>query len=144
MKKATPSGHDMRPASVRIFRAAVGLAVTIAAIWLISLVPYEMLREERARAFGEIRTTGQVVSKKIQEDDGEPLYLIKYKYFDLDGLRRTGMANMPQRWWKQFRRGSAVTVYFARSRPTLSRIRHMVEPKSQVWLRNWLRDDAPR
>lgn len=125
---------------IRLLRYAVGLAFIAGFVWLLSLVPYDIFREEKARAMGERMVYATVFNKKTVPDENGPLLVISYRYFDSDGIERIGVANMPEGLWKRIRKGSKVPVFYARSKPELSRVKYMVEPKFQKTLRGWLND----
>ncbi|WP_147822127.1 DUF3592 domain-containing protein [Salidesulfovibrio onnuriiensis] len=130
----------VRPLPVRLFRYALGLAFTAGFVWLLTQIPYDIFRQERARAMGERLVHATVFEKKAVPDQDGTLLVISYRYYDLSGVEYIGVANMPEVLWKRLQKGSKVPVYYARSKPQLSRVRYMIEPEFQKRLRDWLRD----
>lgn len=125
---------------IRILRILTGVAFTAGFIWLLYQIPYDIFREERARAMGERQVSALVFEKKLVEDVDGDLHIISYRYYDSDGVERIGVANMPRDLWKRLQKGSRVPVFYARSLPTLSRVKYMIEPEFQRTLRGWLAD----
>ncbi|CCH48635.1 DUF3592 domain-containing protein [Pseudodesulfovibrio piezophilus] len=124
----------------RFGRKLFGLAAITLIIVALWNIPYNILREERFRLFGESMTTGVVTEiRSEQATSGERLNFIEYKYVDNDGLARWGSARLPEATWKRFRPGSLLQVLYAKSRPDLARIQGEMEPPFQIWLRNLLR-----
>lgn len=112
------------------------MALIIIALWQI---PYDILREERFRVYGETRTAGVVTeTHTVVAENGKRRYLIEYKYVDQDGFARTATAPLPDDLWKQYRPGSRIDVLYIRSKPGMSRIIGEIEPVFQVWLRRML------
>jgi len=130
----------LRPLPIRILRVFIGLAFIAGFAWLLSQIPYGIFREERARAMGERMVHAEVFSKRTIPDEDGDLHVISYRYHDSDGIERIGVANMPASLWKRLQKGSRVPVYYARSKPELSRVKYMIEPEFQKKLRIWLRD----
>jgi hypothetical protein len=128
-----------RTPTQRIIRFLIGVTAIACIIFSLSLVPYDILRAERFRLFGETMTTGIVtsVSTKAGTEDGSRFF-IEYKYVDSDGLARHASARLPQQDWQRLRPGTRIEVLFARQRPGLSRVRHEIEPPFQQWLRRML------
>jgi hypothetical protein len=130
-----------RTKAVRIMRIALGFAGTALIIWALSSLPYDTFREERIRALGEHSTRGVVFSKRTEPDSDGPLYLITYRYSDMEGIEHVGMANLPRDRWQRLNKGDRIKVFFARANPALSRAQFMIEPAFQIKLRQWIRGD---
>lgn len=110
--------------------AAVALVVT-----LLSLVPYRVLREERARIFGEEHTMGLVESVRSEAVPGDGLrFFVDYKYVDRDGLLRWASARVDARAWGRLTPGARLRVSYARSRPELARIPGQEVSAFRAWL----------
>lgn len=121
---------------MRIFFGACAVALIIFAF---SQIPYDILREERFRLFGEVRTTGMVTETLTDNVPQEPpRFIVRYKYVDQDGQARHATALLPQPLWARYHPGSRIAVLYARPQPDLSRVPHEIEPAFQLWLRNLL------
>lgn len=123
-----------------LIRRVFGVMVIVAIIWGFYSIPYNILREERVRLYGEIRTSGLVLSARTGDSKAarEPIFIIEYKYVDPDGFAHTTEARLPRNAWGMYRPGSSVEVIYAKAKPTLSRVPHEIEPPFQVWLRDRL------
>lgn len=120
-------------------RRIMGIAAVCAILYGLYLVPYDILREERLRLFGETHTMGlvtEVRSNTIQPD--QPRFVIRYKYVDKDGFAREAEAPVPAAIWKTVHPGDRLEVFYVQSRPELSRIPGELEPSFQIWLRSVL------
>lgn len=133
------SSRPRRSPAVRLLRILIGLVAVAAIVYVLSALPYEVLRQERHRLFGEEVTIGRVTALRTDAAPQKGLqYFIDYKYVDQDGLARTGTAQVGRGLWIQFQTGARLNVLFARSRPGLSRIPGQVETPFQMWLRRML------
>ena len=121
----------------RAVRALIGVAAVGLIVWGLASIPYDILRAERARLYGEEATTGLVLRLRTDEDPAHPRarVVIEYTYADPDGFTRRAEARLPDSLWKRYRPGKVVKVLLVRGRPDLSRIPDEVEPAFQVWLR---------
>lgn len=131
-----PHGSPKTSKSLRILAgcAAIGLIV-----WLLSLVPYDILREERFRLFGEKHTSGVVLALETNDSAApENRFVIRYKFVDQDGYARTATAPLPEDIWSLYRPGNRIDVFYPSAKPELSRVPDEVEPPFQVWLRSVL------
>ena len=128
-----------RSPGVRLARIIIGILAVVAIVYGLSALPYDVLRVERYRLFGEVRTIGRVTALRTDVTRQEGLrYFIDYKYIDRDGLARQGTARIGRDLWIQFSTGDRLNVLFARSRPSLSRIPGEIETPFQHWLRRML------
>ncbi len=134
------SVYPKRTRAQKMIRLCGGTVVVALILYLFSLVPYDILREERHRMYGEVRTTGIVTEVRT---DGDPAdgsrFVMGYKYIDEDGFARQADALLPRDVWEKMQPGSLVHVFFVRARPHLARIEGEIEPGFQVWLRGMLR-----
>lgn len=124
----------------KIIRKVVGVFVVSAIVWCLYSVPYDVLREERLRLFGEEHTSGLVLSVHADTNARNPddRYLIEYKYVDPDGYAHTAYAALPFKVWQKFQAGSRIEVFYALSKPALARVPGEIEPPFQKWLRETL------
>ncbi len=124
----------------RLLRRILGAATIFAIIWAIYSVPYDILREERYRLFGENNTTGLVLLVRTNNaaQTPEERFVIEYKYVDPDGFARIASAPLPHDLWIKFRPGSRIEVIYARARPDLARVPNEIIPPFQAWLRKVL------
>jgi len=130
--------HSRTPAQKGI-RILLGITVVTLIIYTLSQVPYDILREERFRLFGEEYTTGIVTDLRTQTNgDRDSQFIINYKYIDQDGFARQAEASLPREIWSKYHPSSRIRVMYARTKPGLSRIKGEIEPKFQIWLRNLL------
>lgn len=133
-----PHQIDRRPVRAALMRA-VWILGAAGVLWLLFSLPYDILRNERLRAFGEVETRGLVRSKaEIQADDGQTLYMIQYMYEDESGLLRQAEAPFPPDIYEVLEPGDRITVYFARVEPTIVRVNGQIEPWLQDRLRKFL------
>jgi len=130
--------HAKHTSAWRRTRFVVGVVVVTALVWGFSSIPYDILREERARLYGEELTTGQVVEVDTVPEgaaDGARI-VITYRYVDPDGFARSAEARMPGHLWQRHRPGDVIKVIFVRTRPDVVRIPDEIEPAFQLWLRD--------
>lgn len=133
-----PKSHSRTPAQ-RLVRKLIGVIAVALIVFALWNVPYDILREERFRLYGETRTTGLVTEIRTETgSDNSREYFIDYKYIDQDGFARVEVAPLPKKLWDKFRPGSRVEVLYVTGRPGLVRIPGEIEPKFQIWLRNLL------
>jgi len=132
--------HTKRSPRQKLLRLVMGAIIIATIIWGLYMVPYDILREERFRLFGEERTTGLVLSVHT-DDTAQDLgsrFVIEYKYVDMDGFVRTTTAPLPHKLWQKYRPGSSIKVIYPRTQPRLARVPNEIEPPFQIWLRRWL------
>lgn len=131
--------HVKRTPAIRLLRAAIGAAAVALIIWGVTIAPYDIMRAERFRIYGETRTFGIVTAVRTEAGTREGArFFIDYKYVDSDGLARHHSARLPHDLWLRYRPGSRVEVLFTRQRPDLARVPHEIEPPFQLWLRRML------
>ncbi|BCS90112.1 DUF3592 domain-containing protein [Pseudodesulfovibrio sediminis] len=126
-----------RTRAQKILRLIVGVIAVSLILWALYSIPYDILREERARLYGEIVTSGQVLEVRT---DVTPRYpearlVIRYTYVDPDGFARFAEARIPDSQWQKFQPGAVIEVIYGRTQPALVRVPGEVEPRFQVWLR---------
>ncbi len=114
-------------------------------LWLLYRVPYQVLREERARAMGETMTKALVL-EKIQatsnpKDTGGTRYGLIYRYVDSDGFQHTRQGSFPKELWTSVQPGDEIDVLYAKGDSTLSRALDEIEAPFQVWIRGITRSD---
>lgn len=129
--------HAKRTAARRPMRLVAGTIIVACLVWAFVSLPYDVLREERARLYGEEATTGVVLAVRSDADPGFPNagLIVEYKYIDPDGFARTASARMENSNWPRFRPGHPVKVIYVRNRPNIVRLPGEVEPPFQLWLR---------
>lgn len=129
-----------RTRAQKFFRFLAGVAVTGLVVWLLYLIPYDILREERARLFGEEVTSGEVLSVESDESPEFPgaKLIVEYRYVDPDGFARRAKARIPDNLWQRYRKGAVIKVIYGRTQPGLVRVPDEIEPAFQTWLRNVL------
>jgi hypothetical protein len=128
-----------RTPAQRMARILMGAAAVWLIIYGLSLIPYDILRAERLRIYGESSTAGIVTAMRTETaTDESARFFADYKYVDSDGLARQGTARLPHAAWQRLRPGSRIEVLYTRQNPGLSRIRHEIEPPFQLWLRRML------
>ena len=87
-----------RSPGVRVARIIIGILAVAAIVYGLSSLPYDVLRMERHRLFGEMRTIGRVTALRTDVVPQEGLrHFIDYKYIDGDGLARQGTGQGPPR-----------------------------------------------
>ncbi len=121
----------------RFVRYFFGIIIIGCLVWAFYSIPYDILREERARLYGEELTSGLVLAVSSDETGGMPdaRLIVEYKYVDPDGFARIASARLPNSLWQKYRPGKTVKVIYVRTRPDLARVPGEVEPRFQVWLR---------
>ena len=122
----------------RKLRIVLGTVAVVCLIWAFASIPYDLLREERARLYGEEATTGVVLSVRsdVSPDYPDAGLVVDFKYVDPDGFARTASARMPDSEWMKYRSGMTIKVVFVRNRPDIVRLPGEVEPAFQLWLRD--------
>lgn len=124
---------------VKLLRILIGLVAIALIVLTLYHVPYDILREERFRLYGEAATNGMVISiRTVAVKAHDERFAIDYKYIDQDGFRREASAAVPYTVWRGVCPGDRIEVFYALSRPGLSRVRGEIEPAFQVWLRDAL------
>lgn len=128
------------------FKAFVQFLLSIGLVgltlYLLYTVPYQMLRQERVRAFGEVETTGVaiVLEKGNTTTKYEtPWYTVTYKYVDGSGYTRTAKSVIKGNAWHRLQPGSKFKLWYAKQKPDLVRVEHQIESDMQIWIRKWLR-----
>ncbi len=132
--------HQMRPGPLRraLVRAAWILAAA-ALIWGLYSLPYDILRTERIRAYGEEETQGVVLDRIESADkDGRPLFLVRYAFQDDSGLTRQAEAPFPEDFYRTLRPGDPLRIFYARANPAVVRAQGQLEPWFQAHLRRFL------
>jgi len=131
---STPHRSSLR----RLTRILIGIAAVSLIVWGLASIPYDILRAERSRLFGEEVTSGLVLKLRTDEAPDHPhaRVVIEYTYVDPDGFARRAEARLPDSQWRQYRPGKVIKILLVRGRPDISRIPGEVEPAFQVWLRN--------
>ena len=126
-----------RTPAQQVMRYAFGTIMIGAIIFVLSQIPYEILREERFRMYGETSVVG-VVTAVFRQEESSSQYAVQYQYVDQDGLSRHATAPLPKDIWSQYRAGSRLRVTYAVASPSLARIKGEIEPPFQLWLRSML------
>lgn len=120
-------------------RRVIGLLAVTAIAFALYQIPYDILREERLRLYGETHTMGLVTEVRSNAiDPADSRFVIRYKYVDRDGFAREADAPVPKEVWQQLSPGDRVEVLYVNSRPQLSRIPDEIEPAFQTTLRSLL------
>jgi len=128
-----------RTPGVRLARFLFGCVAVAAIVFALAQLPYGVLREERARIFGEVGTVGVVEAVRSEAvPQGGMLFFLDYKYVDHDGLLRRSTSRVGAPAWRRFSPGSRVRVLYARSKPELARVPGQIFPPFQAWLRRVL------
>jgi len=131
-----------RPFFARLSRLVFGCLAIGLVVWLLAQVPYEVLREERLRLFGEVRTTGMVEALRSESVPGEGMrFFVAYKYVDQDGLLQRSESRIEPGVWRRFSPGDKLHVLYVRTRPDLSRVGGQIDQPFQMWLRGVLYGD---
>lgn len=127
-----------RSAAYRRWRVLMGTVIVTCLVWAFASLPYDILREERARLYGEEATMGVVLKVRSDPvpDHPDANLVIDYKYVDPDGFARTASARMPDSAWSKYRPGKSIKVVYVRNRPDIVRLPGEVEPAFQLWLRD--------
>jgi hypothetical protein len=131
-------GKRSRP----FLRDVLAVAGTILVLWLLSRIPYGLLREERVRAFGEARTTAWVL-ERIPRRSGDPAWRLRVRYRGPDGRARETIVPVSQDFWSASVPGSGVEGFVARADPSLCRLSGQIEEPFRVWLRSVLENEEP-
>lgn len=130
--------NTTRTPARRAGRYAIGALACAFIIFLLWQIPYDILREERHRIYGETMTTGIVLEVGADASADDYPFMVRYKYVDADGLAREATAPLPRELWEQYRPGSAIEVIYITARAEISRVKGEIEPPFQLWLRNLL------
>lgn len=130
--------HPKRTPAQKAQRYGLGVLACALIIFILWQIPYDILREERYRIYGETRTTGVVVEVNADSTGESYPFVIRYKYLDMDGIARDTTAPLPREIWEMFRPGNKVDVFYITSRPHMARIAGEIEPAFQLWIREIL------
>ena len=96
-------------------------------------IPYQEIRLERIRAFGEKKVIGIVIEKNSRigehnsEKTKEERQTVRYRFIDPSGLPRERTAAVQSTYWMGISQGDSVVVYYAKAAPEVSRIEHEIE-----------------
>ncbi|WP_319761553.1 hypothetical protein [Maridesulfovibrio sp.] len=96
-------------------------------------IPYQEIRLERIRAFGENKAIGIVIEKNSRigeynfKKGDKNSQTIRYRFIDPSGLPRERTATVEQSFWRRISQGDSVVVYYAKAAPGVSRVEHEVE-----------------
>ena len=130
--------------SAKRLRTALALILTGAVLWLLSQVPYQILREERIRAFGETEVRAVVTGVAVDDSGTGRTWLATYRYIGPEGMTRERRAAFPPEVWERLAPGRVITVYYANGEPNISRAQLEAESAFRVGLRRLARgDDLP-
>ncbi|MDD3313333.1 hypothetical protein [Pseudodesulfovibrio sp.] len=133
------SSPRRRTPAARLARLLFGCAAVAAIVCILAQLPYGVLREERARIFGEVGTVGVVEAVRSEAvPNSGMIFFIDYKYVDQDGLLRRSSSRVAAPAWRRFSPGSRVRVLYARSQPELARVPGQLFSPFQAWLRRVL------
>lgn len=129
----------------KYLKTAITIFLAALFLWLLYRVPYQVLREERARAVGEISTQA-VVLEKIKavanpNDEKGTRYGLIYRYVDSDGFQHTRQGNFTKEFWNDLRPGDEIDVLYAKGDSTLARAVNEIEAPFQIWVRGIARGD---
>ncbi|SDK87273.1 hypothetical protein SAMN05660337_1524 [Maridesulfovibrio ferrireducens] len=87
------------------------------------LIPYQEIRIERIRAFGENKAVGIVIEKidrKVEQ-------LIRYRFIDPLGQAQERVASISDKNWEKLSPGDNIVVYYAKAAPRISRVKNEKE-----------------
>ncbi len=133
-----------QPAWRKRMKRSLAILLSATFLWLLTQIPYDIIRQERIRAFGEEPAQALVVSKSASLEPEGNKHQIIYRYIGPEGLSRQRKAEFDAPFWQSVRPGDSITVYYARGEPNLSRAHFEVEDSFRVWLRQTVRgDDLP-
>ncbi|SMF06560.1 hypothetical protein [Desulfovibrio gilichinskyi] len=97
-------------------------------------IPYQEIRIERIRAFGESETVGTVIEKisvnhhELQSSaDPKVEHFIRYQFIDPLGQTQEKIAGIPDRQWQALSGGDSIIVYYAKAAPRISRVKNEKE-----------------
>ncbi|WP_320009220.1 hypothetical protein [Maridesulfovibrio sp.] len=96
-------------------------------------IPYQEIRLERIRAFGENKVIGIVIEKNSRigeynyKQEKTKRYTVTYRFIDSSGIPRERTAVVKNNFWRRILRGDSVIVYYAKAAPEVSRIEHEKE-----------------
>lgn len=121
----------------RRFHRAAALSLALLALLGLTLVPYQTIREERIRAFGEEPARAVIIAAEKREGR----FLLTYRYRGPEGAPRARQAEFAPDFWTAHPEGSIIEIYFAKGEPNLSRARFEREDTFRVWLRRAVRGD---
>ncbi|WP_291326633.1 hypothetical protein [Desulfovibrio sp. UCD-KL4C] len=109
----------------------VGAFLFLCALYII---PYQEIRIERIRAFGENEAVGTVLEKIYHKphannhlDEQQIEQLIRYKFIDPLGQPHERTASVSEMEWKKLSSGDNIIVYYAKAAPRISRIKNEKE-----------------
>ena len=112
------------------------LLLVAAFIFLCALyiIPYQEIRLERIRAFGENEAVGTVLEKIYKNphannpsNDQQIKQLIRYRFIDPLGQPQERIASVSDMEWNKLSPGDNIIVYYAKAAPRISRIKNEKE-----------------
>lgn len=122
----------------------------IAVVLLVSLlfIPYEEIRAERIRAFGENKAIGIVIDKSVRKEEQNKTnqllqqYIVRYSFIDPSGLPRERAAIVEKAFWGKIILGDNIIVHYAKAQPGVSRLEHENESAVVKFLARFSRTNA--
>jgi len=109
----------------------VGAFLFLCALYII---PYQEIRIERIRSFGENEAVGTVLEKIYKKphannpsNDQLTEQLIRYRFIDTLGQPQERIASVSEMEWKKLSPGDNIIVYYAKAAPRISRIKNEKE-----------------
>lgn len=89
-------------------------------------IPYQDIRVERVRAFGEAKAVGTVTNKSFSAVNSK-VYYLTYSFVGPQGFSRTRTAEVTEKLWKSYHNGDYIEVIYAKAAPEIARIKGEVE-----------------
>lgn len=113
------------------FKKKMLIAGAFLFLCLLYIIPYQEIRIERIRAFGESKTIGTVLEKisanhdELQSsNDLKTEHFIRYQFIDPLGRPQEKIASIPDRQWQNLSTGDSIIVYYAKAAPRISRVKN--------------------
>lgn len=107
-------------------------------LWLFTQLPYGLIREERIRAYGEVKTTVWVLEQLPKQTSETNPYRLRFRYHGPDGILRESAVAVHRDIWESAFPGSGIQGFVSCANPSLCRLSGQEEEPFRLWLRNAL------
>jgi hypothetical protein len=124
-------------------RLLAGLAAAALVIFLLSMIPYQTMREERMFALGSQETFAKVVDVAAEQSkiSGQPCRMVSYRFVDRSGVSRNGASCLPPQEADIMAVGAVLPIIYATGNPDYSEAASAVQSPVKRWIREWARGE---
>jgi len=124
-------------------RTLIGLAAAALVIFLLSILPYQTMREERMFALSSQETFAKVVDVAAGQSSisGQPCRMVRYRFVDQSGVSRYGTSCLRPQEAEIMAPGAELPIIYATGNPNYSEASSSVQDPVKRWIRKWARGE---